>query len=212
MAVWTLFPLLSLVVSLVSGSPAARNPVKARQAITTLSTSQIDAFEPYAWYADTGYCSASITINWSCGGVCLVFCFMLEIILFFQSIARQIQPSSHSHLAVMVTAYSFGLLVMIQHWRPLLSHTREPIPKKCMLYLMISPFLRTYISFFGHKVILCSRMAISSSNQLTPVCSLGLARVWKFTADLQVTRESALKCPIKRQVAHDHTLALLRLS
>lgn len=138
MAVWTLFPFLSLAVSLVSGSPAARFPLetlKARQSITTLTTSQIDAFEPYAWYSNTGYCPASETINWSCGGVCLSFYFMLEIILLLQSIARQIQPSSHSHLAAMVTVYNFGLLALIQHWRPSLSRTKGPIPKKCMLQL-----------------------------------------------------------------------------
>jgi len=70
MAVWTLFPFLSLAVSLVSGSPATTYPVKARQSINTLTTSQINAFKPYAWYANTGYCSANETINWSCGVNC----------------------------------------------------------------------------------------------------------------------------------------------
>jgi len=70
MVVRGLFPLLALTFSLVSASPAARYSVKARQSITTLTTTQISAFEPYAFYASTGYCSPSTTINWSCGANC----------------------------------------------------------------------------------------------------------------------------------------------
>ncbi|KAF9050948.1 Alpha/Beta hydrolase protein [Rhodocollybia butyracea] len=61
-----LLPVLTLVFSLVSASPA----VQVRQAITTLSTAQIDAFTPYAFFANTGYCSPSTTISWSCGANC----------------------------------------------------------------------------------------------------------------------------------------------
>ncbi|KAI0332705.1 lipase [Cubamyces sp. BRFM 1775] len=41
-----------------------------RQSITTLSTSQIDAFTPYSYYASAGYCAASATQSWSCGANC----------------------------------------------------------------------------------------------------------------------------------------------
>lgn len=72
MALWTLFPLLSLAVSLVSG-----------QGYPTLTTSEINAYRPYAFYASTGYCAPSTTINWSCGGVsmCSFFNPVLKIIL-----------------------------------------------------------------------------------------------------------------------------------
>lgn len=78
MVVRGLFPLLALTFSLVSASPAARYSVKARQSITTLTTTQISAFEPYAFYASTGYCSPSTTINWSCGGACFFSYFALD--------------------------------------------------------------------------------------------------------------------------------------
>ncbi|KAF9073596.1 lipase [Rhodocollybia butyracea] len=61
-----LLPVLTLVFSLVSASPA---PVQVRQAITTLSTAQIDVFTPYAFFANTGYCSPSTTMSWTCGGI-----------------------------------------------------------------------------------------------------------------------------------------------
>jgi hypothetical protein len=40
-----------------------------RQAITTLSSTEIDAFAPFTHFASAAYCSSSSTINWSCGGV-----------------------------------------------------------------------------------------------------------------------------------------------
>ncbi|KAJ3971599.1 lipase class 3 family protein [Lentinula raphanica] len=63
---------LSLVVlaSSVFASPTARIAIQSRQAITPLSTAQIEAYKPYTFYASTGYCSPSTTINWSCGANC----------------------------------------------------------------------------------------------------------------------------------------------
>ncbi|KZT25379.1 lipase [Neolentinus lepideus HHB14362 ss-1] len=41
-----------------------------RQSITTLSTTQIETYKPYTWYASTAYCAPSTTITWSCGSNC----------------------------------------------------------------------------------------------------------------------------------------------
>jgi hypothetical protein len=62
---------LALFVSLVSASLVARDSVEARQSITTLTTAQVEAYTPYAFFASAGYCSPSTTINWSCGANCL---------------------------------------------------------------------------------------------------------------------------------------------
>ncbi|KAK2462712.1 hypothetical protein APHAL10511_005230 [Amanita phalloides] len=45
-------------------------PLEPRQSITPISTSQIDAFTPYTYFASTGYCQPSTTMNWSCGANC----------------------------------------------------------------------------------------------------------------------------------------------
>jgi len=42
-----------------------------RQSITPLS-SQISTFTPYTYFASTAYCPPSLTISWSCGGICPV--------------------------------------------------------------------------------------------------------------------------------------------
>ncbi|KAJ3799435.1 lipase class 3 family protein [Lentinula aff. detonsa] len=64
--------LLSLLVLASSSSalPSARVEIQIRQAISALSTAQITAYRPYTFYASTGYCSPSTTINWSCGVNC----------------------------------------------------------------------------------------------------------------------------------------------
>ncbi|TFY56839.1 hypothetical protein EVJ58_g7393 [Rhodofomes roseus] len=53
---------------LVQAKPAPG--LQARQSITALTSAQISAFTPYTWYASAGYCSASETLNWSCGTNC----------------------------------------------------------------------------------------------------------------------------------------------
>ncbi|KAF8704510.1 hypothetical protein AX14_013931 [Amanita brunnescens Koide BX004] len=45
-------------------------PLEPRQSITPLSTSQIDVFTPYTWFASTGYCEPSKTLSWTCGANC----------------------------------------------------------------------------------------------------------------------------------------------
>ncbi|KII86173.1 hypothetical protein PLICRDRAFT_43756 [Plicaturopsis crispa FD-325 SS-3] len=62
----------SLVVFLLGASVAKAAPglVHPRQSISPLSTSQIDAFTPYTWFASAGYCEASTTLTWSCGANC----------------------------------------------------------------------------------------------------------------------------------------------
>ncbi|KAI0062860.1 alpha/beta-hydrolase [Artomyces pyxidatus] len=39
-----------------------------RQSITTLSTTQIEAFKPFTFFASAAYCQPSTTLAWSCGG------------------------------------------------------------------------------------------------------------------------------------------------
>ena len=44
--------------------------VTNRQAITTLSSAEIETYKPYTFYAATAYCQPSLTLSWSCGGLC----------------------------------------------------------------------------------------------------------------------------------------------
>lgn len=55
-----------LLVSPVRGSPT----LQSRQSITTLTTAQVAAFHPYAFYASTAYCQPSTTLTWTCGANC----------------------------------------------------------------------------------------------------------------------------------------------
>ncbi|KAF8555830.1 alpha/beta-hydrolase [Imleria badia] len=55
-----------LGVTAVQASPA----LSARQLITALTTSQIDVFTPYTYYASTGYCTPTQTLAWDCGANC----------------------------------------------------------------------------------------------------------------------------------------------
>ncbi|KAF8914462.1 hypothetical protein CPB85DRAFT_1375479 [Mucidula mucida] len=48
----------------------ARATPTPRQSITQLSTTQIDAFSPYTYFAAAGYCEPSTTLAWSCGTNC----------------------------------------------------------------------------------------------------------------------------------------------
>lgn len=41
-----------------------------RQSITGLTTSQIDSYTPYTYYASAGYCTAAQTLAWDCGTNC----------------------------------------------------------------------------------------------------------------------------------------------
>jgi len=71
--VW-LLPLFSLAsVVLVRATVVT---VK-RQAITTLSPPEIDAFAPFTHFASTAYCNPSATIEWTCG-CAFAHCLTLE--------------------------------------------------------------------------------------------------------------------------------------
>ncbi|KAF7967517.1 hypothetical protein HWV62_34004 [Athelia sp. TMB] len=52
----------------VRAAPAFDSVLNRRASITALSTSQINAFTPYTYYASAAYCAASTTASWSCGG------------------------------------------------------------------------------------------------------------------------------------------------
>lgn len=41
-----------------------------RQAIMSLTTSQVAAFKPYTFYASTAACDPSTTLTWTCGTNC----------------------------------------------------------------------------------------------------------------------------------------------
>ncbi|KAG6381819.1 Alpha/Beta hydrolase protein [Boletus reticuloceps] len=62
--------MFSVLAAALLGVTAVRaNPsLSARQSITALTTSQIDYFTSYTWYASTAYCTASQTLAWNCGG------------------------------------------------------------------------------------------------------------------------------------------------
>ncbi|KAF7977985.1 hypothetical protein HWV62_1821 [Athelia sp. TMB] len=61
----------SVVFSVVASLAVRAAPsLNTRATTTALTTSQIDAYTPYTWYASTGYCESSTTINWSCGADC----------------------------------------------------------------------------------------------------------------------------------------------
>jgi len=65
-AVLTISALLSAIA--VQAIPAPN--LEERQSITALSTTSIDAFTPYSYYAAAGYCAAAATVTWSCGADC----------------------------------------------------------------------------------------------------------------------------------------------
>ncbi|KAA1468863.1 lipase [Dentipellis sp. KUC8613] len=44
--------------------------ITRRQAITTLSTAQVEAFKPFTFFASAAYCNPSTTLTWSCGANC----------------------------------------------------------------------------------------------------------------------------------------------
>ncbi|KAF8555827.1 alpha/beta-hydrolase [Imleria badia] len=54
------------VAAAVHASPA----LVSRQSITALTTSQIDAFTSYTYFASAAYCTPSTTLSWSCGASC----------------------------------------------------------------------------------------------------------------------------------------------
>jgi hypothetical protein len=61
-----MFRLQSVFAVLILG--LVRATLVKRQAITALSSAQIDAFAPLTHFASAAYCNPSTTINWSCGG------------------------------------------------------------------------------------------------------------------------------------------------
>ncbi|KIJ65380.1 hypothetical protein HYDPIDRAFT_167094 [Hydnomerulius pinastri MD-312] len=55
-----------LGVAAVQASPA----LSARQSITALTTTQIDSYTTYTYYASAGYCTPAQTLAWNCGTNC----------------------------------------------------------------------------------------------------------------------------------------------
>ncbi|KAF8625011.1 hypothetical protein AX15_005596, partial [Amanita polypyramis BW_CC] len=56
--------------ALVSVLTVRAVPLEPRQTINPLSTTQINAFTPYTYFASTAYCQPSATILWNCGANC----------------------------------------------------------------------------------------------------------------------------------------------
>ncbi|PPR00191.1 hypothetical protein CVT26_009043 [Gymnopilus dilepis] len=55
-------------LSVVQAVPAPE--LSKRQSITALSTSQINSYTPFTWFASAAYCSPSSTLAWNCGANC----------------------------------------------------------------------------------------------------------------------------------------------
>ena len=61
----------SCIFALLSIFGLARASTIKRQAITPLSSTQIESFRPFTFYAAAAYCLPSQTLSWSCGGLFL---------------------------------------------------------------------------------------------------------------------------------------------
>ncbi|KAH7881944.1 Alpha/Beta hydrolase protein [Phlebopus sp. FC_14] len=60
-----------LAVALLGNVVASASPtLTARQSITSLTTPQIDSYNPYTYYASAGYCTPAQTLAWDCGANC----------------------------------------------------------------------------------------------------------------------------------------------
>jgi hypothetical protein len=61
---------MSIVLAVLLGAAIvnAFPSLNARQSITALTTSQIDSFNTYTYYASAGYCTNTQTLAWDCGG------------------------------------------------------------------------------------------------------------------------------------------------
>ncbi|KAI5987112.1 Alpha/Beta hydrolase protein [Pisolithus albus] len=57
-----------LLVAFLLAAPT--HALTTRQSITGLTTSQIDSYTPYTYYASAGYCTAAQTLAWDCGTNC----------------------------------------------------------------------------------------------------------------------------------------------
>lgn len=80
---------------LVAPTPST-GPLLVRQGITDLSPAQIAAFKPFTFFAGAGYCSASKTLAWTCGGTPkqLDLFYILNNMVCKQQIVMQILDSS----------------------------------------------------------------------------------------------------------------------
>ena len=58
----------SVFIATLFGIVAAQTSLTSRQSITALTTSQIDTFSPFTYFASAAYCTPSTTLSWSCGG------------------------------------------------------------------------------------------------------------------------------------------------
>ncbi|KAG1863549.1 Alpha/Beta hydrolase protein [Suillus subalutaceus] len=59
-----------VAVLLVAAAVQAFPSINTRQSITALTTSQIDQFTSYTYYASAGYCTNTQTLAWDCGTNC----------------------------------------------------------------------------------------------------------------------------------------------
>ncbi len=68
-----LFCALVLFVIFDLARCAVAGAITERQAITALSSAQVESFKPYLLYAAAAYCPPSQTLSWSCGGPCFIW-------------------------------------------------------------------------------------------------------------------------------------------
>ncbi|KAG0697948.1 Alpha/Beta hydrolase protein [Suillus ampliporus] len=64
--------MVSIIVAVLLAAAAANAfpSLNVRQSITALTTSQIDYFTTYTYYASAGYCTNTQTLAWDCGTNC----------------------------------------------------------------------------------------------------------------------------------------------
>ena len=73
-----LLTMLSCILALLSIFGLAHASAIKRQAITSLSSAQIESFRPFTLYAAAAHCLPSQTLSWSCGGLFLTHSVLLS--------------------------------------------------------------------------------------------------------------------------------------
>ncbi|KAL4061893.1 Alpha/Beta hydrolase protein [Scleroderma yunnanense] len=61
---------MSFLLAIILIGASIVSAISVRQSITPLSTSQINSFTPYTYFASAAYCTATQTLAWNCGTNC----------------------------------------------------------------------------------------------------------------------------------------------
>ncbi|KAG6810178.1 hypothetical protein H0H92_012969 [Tricholoma furcatifolium] len=127
---FTLFTaVLFSVLSAVHGKPLSR-----RQSITALTTSQIDAYTPYTYFASAAYCAPSATLAWNCGANCDANSDFIPYASGGDGDSVQyceLHAHSTRQFGAHVAYRLQGMLDTLHLWPRLLLAIRELIPQNC---------------------------------------------------------------------------------